>query len=112
MKGETGILLTLVILAFLSWAFFFYFCFRSPRNVQKNDRRFTTCLVVSWILFILFISLFIIIIIFEGLMEKNGKNARCQFAVVTSFIINGYLNNNNNNQYIGFENIKALITKT
>jgi hypothetical protein len=48
------------------------------------------------------------ILIWIGFSEVSSRHSRCQYAIVTNFIVNGYFNPQNNNQYAGLVTIQQL----
>jgi hypothetical protein len=66
----------------------------------------SVCTIVSWFILFLFISIYIVIIIWISFSEVSSRHSRCQFAIVTNFILNGYYNPRNNNQYAGLVTIQ------
>jgi L-asparagine transporter-like permease len=96
MKWQFGLLMTMTIICFLVFIFFIVFCLRQPRNAVRDDKKLTLLMILAWIFFVLLFTLFIIAIIWDGMMEVQGRRARCQLAVVTGYIINGYVNKYNN----------------
>lgn len=97
MKMEAGLLLTITCLCFLIWMYYIYFCCNTSSSAKSNNKKLQFCTLLSWLLVILVLCLFILAIIFNAFMEIYGRRARCQLAVVSSFIINGYLNESSGN---------------
>lgn len=52
------------------------------------------------------IGVFIVCIIFISFSEVSARHSRCQFAIVTSMIVNGFYNPRNGNQYAGLTTIQ------
>lgn len=100
-------LITLTSIAFLTWIFTWIFCCWNPsKGNQRNEGLLSFCTIISIIICFLIFALFIVIIIWIGFSEVSSRHSRCQFAIVTSFIVNGFYNPRNGNQYGGLVTIQ------
>lgn len=108
MKWPFGLLMTVLLIVFLSWIVFIGFICIGKKD-RKNDFIFGACLKFAKLLLFLFHGLFIIIIIFIAFSEVSQRHTKCQILNVGNMIVNGYVSNINGNQYIGLTAINQAI---
>jgi hypothetical protein len=109
MRWATGLLLVVTGLCFLSWVFYLaWFGITLPK--EKNPVVMKVMIVVSCVLFKVFVGLFIVIIIFISMSEISQRRAKCQVLNVGSMLINGYTNDQNGNNYVGLVTISNALT--
>lgn len=100
MRWPTALLIVMIILSLFSWFVYLGFCCVS-KSSDGNDVISKICIASSWILFVLFIGLFIVIMIFIGISEVSQRRSKCQLLNVGNILVNGYVNNQNGNNYVG-----------
>jgi hypothetical protein len=108
MKWPFALLLTVLLIVFLSWlSFLVFICF--GKKERKNDLALSSCLKLARLFLFFFNGLFIIIIIFIAFSEVAQRHTKCQILNVGNMIVNGYVSNINGNQYVGLTAINQAI---
>jgi heme/copper-type cytochrome/quinol oxidase subunit 2 len=89
-------LLTLCCIMALVWIMSLIFCCLSiKKNEERNYGMLQMATGASIFIIIIIIGIFIAIIVWISFSEVSSRHARCQFAIVTSYIVNGYYNPRN-----------------
>jgi hypothetical protein len=100
MKWPFGLLLTLLCVIFIVWVVFLVFLC-AFRKQTRNELVLTGCLRFAKILLFLFIGLYVIILIFMGFSEVSQRHSKCQILNAGNLLINGYVSQENGNQFVG-----------
>lgn len=107
-RWATGLLLVLVILTFITMIVFVIMCCVGQAN-ERSNKMMRFCFVLSWVLFILFIGIFVVVMIFIAFSEVGQRRSKCQILNVGNMLVNGYTNNQNGNNYIGMVTLNKAI---
>ena len=99
-KWPFGLLLTVLLIAFISWVFFMVFICAFRKQV-RNEHFLTAGIRFAKILLFLFGALFIIVMILIAFSEIYQRHSKCQMLNVGNMLVNGYVSQMNGNQYVG-----------
>lgn len=109
MKWPFGLLLTLVLVIFITFIVFLAFMCCCKKD-QRNNDVMIGCLRFSKLVLFLFTGLFVVIMIFIAFSEISQRHSKCQLLNVGNMIVNGYVSNINGNQYVGINAINQAIS--
>lgn len=99
-KWPFGLALVLLLIIFISWVVFLVFLCTGKKAVTVTGGVIFGLACVKLALF-LFVSLFIVIIIFIAMSEISMRRSKCQFLNVGNMILNGYYSSISGTQFAG-----------
>lgn len=108
MRWATGLLLVMVCLSVITFVVFLVYCCLA-RPKERNFDVMRGCIVLAWILFVLFIFIFVVVMIFIALSEVAQRRSKCQLLNVGNMLISGYKNQNNGNNYVGLATLTNIL---
>lgn len=96
-------------LAFIFWMVWLWFCCTKNDESVSDSKAMKGCVLAAWVILFLFIGLFIFIMIMMAFSEVSYRRSACQLYKLGSFLVDGFVDEANGNNYIGLSNLYRVI---